>query len=465
MAHCEMQLISHLVRHGDLKQAIEWGIVEEDFHTDEARNYYTFLLGFLADPQNQNAQAGPNLFQSIHQNFEFCDDPNVSLQAYCKLVRRSRLTADIRAYAHNLSVMVETEDPVAAASAALDQLRSVVSLGYSTRTDVTFADAMERIVQNYQLKEEGVDLSVAKFPWARWNEVTGGGIQADDYIVFYGRPKSKKSWVLSYLVSSMYNQQKRPLIYTKEMTPDNIFQRIAACIAVLPYQEMRSGALEEDEKRYLLEVKDMAREMQAHMVCLSGRDAPKGGDTIEWLFSKADKHNSDIIIIDGLYLMSDSGTKRNQKDNIRVQNISRAAREHNLNSGIPIIATMQATRAAAAHNNAELDEIAYSDAIGQDATLAVRVINDKLSPTITLAVGGSREYEFDGCRINGVPATNFTWKEELSERDIRKAKERDADSGTDVKNKPSGNAKPSDKASLKRREDRLVDNTLRKVLS
>src|SRR5690606_30324413 len=132
-----------------------------------------------------------------------------------------------------------------------------------------------------------------------------------------------------------------------------------------------------------------------------------------------------IVAIDGLYLMSDNRGSKGQKDNFRVQNISRAVRQMILTTSKPVLATMQATRTAAAHSNANLDEIAYSDAIGQDATVAIRVINERASPTIALALGGSREFEFHGCRIHGVPATNFEWKETLEEGDLLDAKKQD----------------------------------------
>jgi hypothetical protein len=201
---------------------------------------------------------------------------------------------------------------------------------------------------------------------------------------------------------------------------------VAACIAGLPYQELRTGRLSREDRLRLGMLQQMVTDMLAsqRLICLNGKDSG-GNDTIEWLEAKAKKYRPDVIFIDGLYLMNDSRGSKNQKDNFRVQNISRAARQMVLSLKVPLIATLQATRAASAHKSANLDEIAFSDAIGQDVTCAIRVINDDDTDTITLVVGGSREYKFSGCRIWGKCATDFGWIENLSQKEIDSIKQRD----------------------------------------
>jgi replicative DNA helicase len=308
----------------------------------------------------------------------------------------------------------------------MDRLqRNILSVAYGQRDDVDFADALVRIVADYDLRASGVDLSVGKWPWEPFND-TSGGLQKDDYIVFYGRPKSKKSWILAAFVASLYLQDKTILVYTKEMTADNILTRVAACVAGLPYQELRTGRLSREDRQKLGVLQEVVLEMQStqRLICLNGKDS-NGNDTIEWIEAKAKKYKPDIIIIDGLYLMSDSRGSKNQKDNFRVQNISRAARQMVLNLHTPLIATLQATRAASAHKAANLDEIAFSDAIGQDVTSAIRVINDEETDTITLVVGGSREYKFSGCCINGKCAQDFSFIRNLSQKEIDSIKQSD----------------------------------------
>lgn len=422
-----MGLLSKIVRHDALKPAIEWGLREEDFLTDEGRAIYQHMLMMIRDPRFNGSTPGVNVMALLYPNFDMCDDESVSLEAYCTMVREGKLAVEVQSAFRE--ALASPENAVERTTKLMDRLqRNVLSVAYGQRDDVNFADALTRIVADYDLKESGVDLSVGKWPWDSFNE-TSGGLQNDDYIVLYGRPKSKKSWVLAAFIASLYLQDKTVLIYTKEMTADNIFTRVAACIVGVPYQELRTGRLSREDRQKLGMLQQVVAELQAtqRMICLNGKDS-SGNDTVEWLEAKAKKYKPDIIFIDGLYLMNDSRGSKNQKDNFRVQNISRACRQMVLTLGIPLVATLQATRAASAHKSANLDEIAFSDAIGQDVTCAIRVINEDDTPgqeKITLVVGGSREYKFSGCRIWGKCANDFGWIENLSQREIDSIKQKD----------------------------------------
>jgi replicative DNA helicase len=356
----------------------------------------------------------------------------MSLESYCIEVRKNRLLLRNASIARAL---IDTEDdPVKTAATCTNMLQQhVLSVGYGAKDDVSFADALQRAIIDHDLRKSGVDLSICKWPWEPFN-TTSGGIEADDYIIFYGRPKSKKSWVLAEFIANVFNQNKTPLIYTKEMTADNIFKRVGACLQRLPYQEFRTGRLTDAERLRLTQLLDLAQDVRRYakdMICLDGKDTDSG-DTIDWLTSKIKRYKPDVAFIDGLYLMSDGRGSKNQKDNFRVQSISRAARQMVLDTGVPLVATMQATRSAAAHKGANLDEIAYSDAIAQDATAVIRVINEDpeddagdQNPKITMVVGGAREFQFHGCQIYGVPATNFEYIRNLTTKEINNSKQRD----------------------------------------
>jgi replicative DNA helicase len=465
MAHPELQLLSHIIRKGDLEKAIEWGIEEEDFGTDEGRSMFMHMSEAKRDPRYANAQLGENVIRIIYPTFVMVDDASMTIEGYCQMVRKERLVRDARSIQREMATTIDAgADPLEAAMHAQRRLKTLVGLGYGMQADVTFAKSIDRLIAKHDTQSDGTDLSACKFPWAPFNNVTLG-IQPDDYIVFYGRPKSMKSWVLAYIIADIYDQGKVPLIYTKEMTADNIFMRIASCIAKLPYQELRTGKLTREERirlDYVKEIADGLMNNKRDMICLNAKDVPSGGDTVEWLHSKVSKYGPDVVAIDGLYLMSDGKGAKNQKDNFRVQNISRGVRQMVLDSGKPVLATMQATRSAASHKNANLDEIAFSDAISQDVTAAIRVINEHENNTITLAMGGSREYSFSGCRIWGIPATNFSWVEELTDKDINKVKQRDevqdeADTGIKPGKREPANGANDKKAQAKRTRD---DNKL-----
>lgn len=472
MSTAEMQLLSRIIRTGDLPLVLAWGISSDDFRTSEGLAMFNHLVGYYSAANTMHSIPGIGTIKNNYPLFEMVDDPHMTTEALCSEVRRVRLILDTKETAKQLVEAAEI-DPLEAATQAQARINYILSLGMAKTTDVTFSVAMSSIVSKYKMKEQGHSFAKCPWPWAPLNEATGG-IQEDDYVVFYGRPKSMKSWVLAALIGFVFNMDKRAIIYTKEMTPENIFARTAACIAGIPYQELRMGKLEKHHRSDLIALDEMvqATGMNDKLLCLSGKDAAPGTDTIQWLEAKIEKYKPDLCFIDGLYLLSSANGSKSMKDNERVMAISRAARTMQMNTKVPLIVTMQANRAAAKHQNAELDEIAFSDAIGQDATIAVRVINEKVSPTIALVLAGSREFQLHGFRIGGVPATDFSYKEKLSEKEINAAQKQDAKDDPDktkklpklahTKAKING-AQPSTPAAQAAAADAMIDQELKRI--
>lgn len=444
MAHQEQQLISRIVRTGCLSQVLEWGLTDEDFHTTEGHGWFIFLKGYAAAPDSRGAVPGVNTMRNKFPTFEPVDDTGMTLDALCMEVRTNRIKKDAE---KAIKEATETlwDDPLGSLSKLSGRVNGLNALGTKV-TDQMYGQAMDHAVERYERAESGQSASGITWPWDPVNAVTAG-VQEDDYIVFYGRPKSMKSFVLSKFAAHSYDEGLHVMIYTKEMPAWQLFRRVAACSARLPYDELRLGKLTPQDRKALFYLRQEVNEREKmtdgrHTITtLSGRDAPPGTDNMSWLRGKIAKYEPDIVYIDGLYLMSPEG--RALKDNDRVQQISRAARQMVLETHRPLIATMQANRNAAKHERAELDEIAFSDALSQDATNLIRVINEKDTPTIALVWGGSREYKMHGVRIWGIPCSNFAYKEIMTEKDIKKAETGDAKmeegekADSQVKHKPT----------------------------
>lgn len=437
MAHIEAQLISRIIYAGRIADVLEWGITEEDFRTPESHTLFGHLRTYFTSPESVGSVPGSNCIQHKYPNYERSDDASMTTDALCNEVRKNRIT--IQAKEAFLKAMDSVDiAPVETVHQVQSQMHTLQSLGLKT-VDQRFSVGIDDVMRRYNLMEQGIGYSTVTWPWEPMNAATAG-IQDDDYIVLYGRPKSMKSFVLSAMAAHNYNQDgKHVLIYTKEMPAWQLFRRITGFIGQFEYDALRLGKLSKEGKAQLEQLRAYIIEEEAitnykhSITVLSGRDAPAGTDSMSWLRGKIDKYKPDIVFIDGLYLMS--ADKKTMKDHERVMSISRAARQMVLDTHIPLIATMQANRAAAKHRSAEFDEIAYSDAIGQDATVAIRVINEQNTPTIALVMAGSREFKLHGIRIMARPCEDFSYKETMTEKEIRRAKEGDTQEEADKEEK------------------------------
>jgi replicative DNA helicase len=424
MASAEMQLVCRIIKSGELKQVIEWGITEDDFLTLECKGIYKQLLAIYLNPETSGSVLGPRLASEKFGQLNLDEvDSHVTTEHLCIEIRNRRISKEIKEGCERALQEADTS-PLNALSHLQLTAGNVLRLDAGKTTDIDFSVGMEQLLEEYRRVKSGEVTGKFVWPWDPLQQETGGG-QEDDYVVFYGRPKSMKSWVLCYVISMLISMDFRVLVYTKEMTSKNIYKRIAACLAGLPYNDVRHGRLTLDQEYSLAEWVNIARDLagQNRLVVLSAKDVA-GRDTVAWLRSKVDRYAPHVIAIDGLYLMSPDNPKIT-RDNDRVQNISRGIRQLILDTKTPVIATMQANRKAAGHGDANLDEIAFSDAISQDATMLVRVINDSDGPTISLVFGGAREIKFAGMRIKGVPATDFSFYSMLTEKEAENAKKAD----------------------------------------
>lgn len=428
MANPEMQLISRIVRTGDLSPVLDWGITDADFRTNEAKSVFRTLAGYYSDSKTRGSVLGERVFAIVFPQLQLYDDHAMTTAALCHEVRRGRIIAESKEAVLTLTENVEV-DPIAAMATLNTHIQTLLALGEAKNHDLFASAAADGLLDRYmKVKNNQFAFARMPWPWEIMNEVTGG-IQEDDFIVAFGRPKNMKTWVLVYLLAWAYVSGKTALVYTKEMTPENIYQRVFACIARIPYQELRSGKLLPEDELSLMSTASVIKDQYnstSSIIVLDGRSVGAGGDTVAWLQSKAEKYKPDIIFIDGMYLLSDSANGKKTADWQRVTNISRAVRQMILHLRIPVAATMQANRAAAKNSDANLDEIAYADAIAQDATVIMRTIEDKKNRKINLIMGGSREFRLHGIRINGIPATNFEFDSIMTEQETEEAKKLEA---------------------------------------
>jgi hypothetical protein len=437
LASRELQLISRIINRGEIDKVVEWGVQPEDFRTGVANQMYLYLLSYYSMPQTRGSVIGPVSASQVFPSFALCDDEYMTTEALCSEVRQNRIALEANERLDKIREEMGL-NPIAACAKLSQLATEMIQLSSGKATDTMFGSAYDRILHRYQMIKSGVDFSMGKFPWPLLQQATLG-IQDDDYIVVYGRPKSYKSWILAYMGMDLFMQDKRVIIYTKEMTAENIFKRIIACLAEIPYQEFRTAKLVYAHEEALYRARRMVHMLQANeqIIVLSGKDAPAGGDTVPWLASKIKTYQPDACIVDGLYLMSD--VKRNKDKHAKVASISNDLRQIPLDCKVPVLATLQANRAAAKHNEANFDELAFSDAIGQDATLVMRVINEKDSPTAMLVLAGAREFSLNGLRINANPAINFKQyghtddDARITSKDIEKAKDKDTGDKDDAK--------------------------------
>ncbi len=392
------------------------------------------MLAYIEDcAKNPHAPCVPGIhhIQDKFPGFEICDDAEAPIEFLCQQVRDDRCSHSLeKIFAEGRADLEAGKNPGLIITEHQDKISRLGLL--STRLNSsTFSGSVDSTVARYDRAAKGEYVNPILWPWERLNKVTRG-IAYTDFVLYFGRPKNKKTFVLMYHALYLYLQGKHVLMYSKEMPEDEIWDRAICFLADLPYEAYNAGMLSPDEYgrlRSMAEfVKDMARDTHGRqqITCVSGLDAPDGSDTVAWLASMAKKHLPDVIIIDGVYLMASSS--KSKEDHSKASAISRAVRAMAMRMRIPVIATIQANRKADKSGFlSDSDEIAFSDAFSQDATCMVRVVADKFRPICNLLLPGSRKFKLEGIQINAVPCSDFSYIQDIDQEMIERALAGDVD--------------------------------------
>jgi len=212
---------------------------------------------------------------------------------------------------------------------------------------------------------------------AELDAVLGGWMAGEELVTIVGRINQGKSWILLYFLAKAWEQKKRVLLYSGEMSSLYVGYRTDTLITHLSNRGMTRGTLDDnDTKVYESELKRM-EEFDTPFIVVTPKDLGGKRLTVPMLESLIEKYKPDVVGIDQYSLMADV---RSKGDPLRVQmaHVSEDLFKTSETYGIPIIADAQAKRKDDALETPELGDIAESDGIGQNST---RVISLAQQPT------------------------------------------------------------------------------------
>jgi len=194
---------------------------------------------------------------------------------------------------------LKAKDPIAALESMRETLVKADKGTKSSRDVDLVEDPRKRIdAYNNLVKDGGV--TGLPTPWECLNDVTQG-FHPEDLIMIAGRAKTGKTF--GEVVLAVYHWSKgiRPLLFSREMSVEQIVRRIDAVHAQLPYQRFRSGQLTTKEyQRWDTALTDMKGSVPFWVSGDNDRDSGVTG-----IASKIRRYRPQIVYIDGGYLVHD----------------------------------------------------------------------------------------------------------------------------------------------------------------
>lgn len=423
-ANIELALLTKVMEERDFHTLEKAGINEGFFLTPEAREVYRWIRDMYHEPATAGHVPSTDLARYRFPTL-FFQIPIDSVPVLCAQLRQEKIRIELLSLAQILQERAGLDIPSAMAElrAKSTELSSLTEAG----EDLSMAAAFNQLWDQYSMIQNTAGMLGIPYPWDALNEETQG-MQNGQFIVLYGRPKSMKTWMAIHFAATAYvRYRKRVLFYSREMTPRQISMRVACAIARVDYKAFRLGRLQpEIRDRVFSILRELADDERS--AGSQGRHQPwfvittdrgrggRGSGGVGWLQSKIRDLKPDMAVVDGMYLMKDDRTNQRSVDWRQITHISQDLKLTAQEFDIPIIGVTQANRQSQKSKGEDLTELAFSDALGQDAdaifrtSLQVKVDETGVKRTsLFITAPGLREGVFEGIVVRGEPATNFDY--------------------------------------------------------
>lgn len=270
-------------------------------------------------------------------------------------------------------IEVNSNDGIKYLLSALDNIRTkrTESIDLITQANNRF----ERYEEKKTYKAKMVTFSGFK----ELDKIIDGFSNDGELAVFFARLNNGKSWVVSKIAVEAWKQGRIVGFYSGEMTTDKVGYRMDSMIKGFSNRALLKGYEVEGYKEYIDELKNAKNPIQI----ITPNDID-GYLTISKLESFIREYKIEIMVIDQLSWMEDEQANSNTQERIKYSHITKGLKKLSEKYSCPIILATQANRMGAKGENEnglpEMEHLAESDAIGQDATLAVsmRIKNNQL---------------------------------------------------------------------------------------
>lgn len=303
---------------------------------------------------------------------------------YLDLLRKRHVDLELRRTVDAANEKMKAQDPMGALQVFADRVYELVQQDRSADLmDLRYSGKL--VWPEYLQQASGLDVGI-RLGWPTLDEMSGG-IRAGDLVSIVGRPAMGKTQNLLFSATSAWrHHQKSVLFVSMEMSNLLIAQRFVAMEAHIPLMGLKTGLLSKGTGASQVEnLKTVLKQLETAKVPFYSVDAQMS-HTVEEIFALCQQLQPAVVYVDGAYLLQ----ARNARDRYTrvAENCDALKRDVAGHLGIPVVASWQLSREAAKKKKAkkgeavDLEDIAYSDAIGQHSSIILGLFEEESVETI-----------------------------------------------------------------------------------
>lgn len=354
-----------LCREQDVATYINAHLTEEYFQDDEELTLYKQCQEFVA---KYHKLPNYDTMEEIYGEFPQFTEPSAY---YLDLTRQRFIHKTLNNGLYECSQLVKGLSLDEAVTRLKQILNTVVHTKFRNLM-VEFGEEAYDLIQEAYLQASTVGPGGSiTLGWETFDTMSGG-IGPGDVVSIVGRPATGKTWFSLWPAHQVWkNQQRDVLFVSMEMNNLAIVQRLASLHANVAISPLKHGTLTDSQQQVLGNALLEAQGSPAKLWIVDGNLAA----TPMEIFSLASHLNPDLICIDGAYLMRSENKKldRFQRVAENIEYMKQATGQLK----IPTICSFQFNREATKvkkGQEAGLEHIGYSDAIGQVSSIILGVV-------------------------------------------------------------------------------------------
>ena len=393
----DLALISAVIETGQMAEALSQGADKKGILSPEAKVFWDELQRHW-DKFNQTPSL--ELFQTQMPSYQHKPTGD-SVESLLHQLKTRKVKQEIQEWVYTIVDDVN-ENPWKAKD-TLFQAAEYIAQNSSEDNDMYIAgENADYYINKMENIQNNGGLSGLAFPWEAFNEVSRG-LEPGHCIYIYGRQKSKKTFLLLYLALHYWKMGLKILLFTREMSPEELMWRMIALGTQLPINDVMKGSLTNNAKKkvakFLAELKESER-----FIISTDTNGINGFRT------QIDQVRPDMVFHDYFKAMADDAMGSRVKDpRIFVERavdqivdfMSAKARKK-----VPCFFVGHANRTGDGSAGRSGTEQAWSDHITRRVDAAIRVISDDTKTA--LIVNRSRFLqEGMGITLDGELCTTF----------------------------------------------------------
>ena len=279
----------------------------------------------------------------------------------------------------------------------------------STRNGDYFLGSHAQTIKDAIRRARDGKLLTVPYPWPSLQR-SSGGMCNGEFIFYYGRPKSGKTWILLLHAVSAYLARTKEMVvvFTNEMGTAQLHERVAAILSGVSWDHVVRRTLTKTEQSlYEAALDDFTKDDRIVLVPVDD-EGDEPAVLLDIAIPKIQEYSPSLVLLDSLYLFKARGRNRNRFENFDAltKQIKRLARNYH----VPIVGISAASRSGQdkGHGTMRSDggDVSFGDAGARDCDAFIRVEMDEKLEAIALKPK-AREWRSAPLVISFRPAVSF----------------------------------------------------------